>query len=132
MAFQNWSISIRQITAMAAYIALSTLAGCHSEERFRPEYLAGESRLVGGGLKIEWRAPEAGTVYLVEEHTRKLVQTFTLESGETYKFTVESVVDADDIETLLGIDIDDAQFLLYFKPVGESGSAARTDEPSRG
>jgi hypothetical protein len=56
-------------------------------------------------LTIQWEAPEPGTVYLVEKRTGKLVQTFTLDSGETYEFAVESVVEADDLETLLGINI---------------------------
>lgn len=132
MRFWHQTVGVKWAVLVVGFWGVLVFAGCHSQERLRPKYLAGESRLVGGGLKIEWQAPETGTVYLVEEHTRKLVQTFTLESGETYKFSVETAVDADDIETLLGIDIDEAQFLLYFKPVEESRSAVRTDESSRG
>lgn len=116
---------------LAAALFVIALAGCRSEERFRPEYLSGESRLVGGGFKIVWQAPVSGTAYLVERRTGKLVQTVTLGEGEIYKFAVESVVDADDLETLLGIDVDNAQLLLYFKPAGDRSWPARVDEPAR-
>jgi hypothetical protein len=131
MNLRKWGINAKENIAVAAVVGMLALAGCHSEERFRPEYLADESRLVGGGVKIEWQAPESGTVYLVEERTGKLVQTVTLAEGETYKFSVESVVDADDLETLLGIDIDRAQFLLYFKPFRGEVSPARADKPAK-
>lgn len=116
---------------LLAVLSVIVLAGCRSEERFRPEYLSGESRLVGGGFKIVWQAPVSGTAYLVERRTGKLVQTVTLGEGETYKFTVESVVDADDLETLLGIDIDNVQLLLYFRPAGGGVPPARVDGPAK-
>lgn len=116
---------------LVAVLSVIALVGCHSEEGFRPEYLAGESRLVGGGFKIEWQAPGSGTVYLVEERTGKLVQTVTLGEGEIFEFAIESVVDADDLETLLGIDIDKAQLLLYFRPAGDRIPPARGYEPAK-
>ncbi len=100
----------------AVFVGMVASAGCSSEERFRPDYLSGASRLVGGGLVIKWEAPEPGTAYLVEKRTGKLIQTVTLEAGQSYEFEVRSVVDADDLETLLGIRVASAQFLLYFKP----------------
>lgn len=116
------SFGCRMVDAGWAAVVLGfvmlAFAGCRSQEQFRPEYLSGESRLVGGGLKIEWAAPEPGTVYLVEERTGRLVQTFTLAEGEAYHFAVESVVDAEELGDMLGINIDKAQFLLYFRPAG--------------
>jgi hypothetical protein len=131
MGLQKRTTGSRRIAAISACAVFWTLAGCCSEERFRPEYLSGESRLVGGGFKIVWQAPVSGTAYLVERRTGKLVQTVTLGEGEIYKFAVESVVDADDLETLLGIDVDNAQLLLYFKPAGDRSWPARVDEPAR-
>jgi hypothetical protein len=104
-------------------VGILALVGCKTQDRLRPSYLSGESRLVGGGLKIEWRAPEPGTVYLVEKRTGKLVQTYTLATGETYHFVVESVVDADELQDLIGISMAKAQFLLYFKPAGQERAA---------
>jgi len=118
---------------VAGFVAALACAGCTSQqERVRPPYASGESRLVGGGLKIEWEAPERGTVYLVEHRTGKLIQTFTLQPGQVYQFSVESVVQADDLETLLGIGVDKAEFLLYFKPAGAKEPAVRPGEPSQG
>lgn len=116
MDVQDRVVGMKWVAVVAAFIGLLAFAGCSPQERARPVYLSGESRLVGGGLKIEWKAPEAGTAYLVEKQTGKLVQTVTLESGQSYEFKVESVVDADELEQLIGIDMDKAQFLLYFKP----------------
>lgn len=116
MDLRNRAVGTAWMAAAAVFVGVSMFAGCSSEERFRPEYLSGESRLVGGGLMIKWKAPEPGTVYLVEKRTGKLVQTFTLETGQAYEFSVESIVDAEDLSTLLGINVAHAQFLLYFKP----------------
>lgn len=118
-------IGVKWLAVVVVFVGILVFAGCHSEERIRPAYLSGESRLVGGGLKIQWRAPEPGTVYLVEKKTGKLVQTFTLEAGETYDFAVESVVDAEELEDLIGASMAKSQFLLYFKPAGGEGGAPR-------
>jgi hypothetical protein len=131
MSLRDRKINTRGGVVAAVSVLVLALAGCHSQERLRPSYLSSESRLVGGGLTIQWEAPEPGTVYLVEKRTGKLVQTFTLDSGETYEFAVESVVEADDLETLLGINIAKAQFLLYFKPAGGREPIVRAGESSR-
>jgi hypothetical protein len=115
----------KRIAVMTAAIAAAlSVAGCESPERFRLESLRGKQNLVGGGTKINWQAPEAGTVYLVEQTTGKLMQTQSLERGGVYHFAIESVVDAADMEDLLGIDIDDAEFLLYFEPAGSTESTS--------
>jgi len=121
---------MREGVVVAVAAVLLVLAGCHSQSRVRPAYLSGDSRLVGGGLKIEWKAPEPGTVYLVEKRTGKLVQTYTLDTGETYKFSLESPVDGDDLGSMLGINIDKAQFLLYFKPAGGREPILPSAEPA--
>jgi len=118
MDVRNQAVGTIGTTVATVFFGVLALAGCSSEERSEPDYLSGQFRLVGGGLVIKWKAPEPGTVYLVEKRTGKLVQTFTLEEGQSYEFAVESVVDADDLSTLLGIDVSRSQFLLYFKPGG--------------
>ena len=92
------------------------VAGCAPRGSARLEDLPGEQRLVGGGLMINWQAPEDGIVYLIEKRTGKLVETRSLHEGETYAFTVETAVDAADMESLLGINIAQTEFLLYFEP----------------
>ena len=76
------------------------------------------SRLVGGGESIEFEAPEDGTVYLVEKQTSKIIETRSLKEGDSYSFSVASGAQAQDFETVLGIDFSEARFLLYFKPDG--------------
>lgn len=124
MDLKDRTIGIRQIVVLTVSGVMLAFAGCHSKAQFRPAYLSETSRLVGGGLKIQWRAPEPGTVYLVEKRTGKLVQTLTLEAGESYDFKVESIVDAEELGDMLGVNMAKAQFLLYFKPAGkESGTS---------
>ena len=81
-------------------------------------------RLVGGGILIEWQAPEPGTAYLVEKRTGKIVETRSLDEGGVYSFAATSVVQADEFEQMLGIPFGKAQFLLYFQPTGEAGETA--------
>jgi hypothetical protein len=96
------------------------IGGCWSGHR--TARLPDTPRLVGGGMMIEWRAPERGTVYLVEKCTRKVVETRSLEEGGIYKFAATSVVQADEFEQMLGIRFSKAQFQLYFEPAGAAGT----------
>ena len=111
---------------MAAILAAVLLAGCESkQQRFHPpnaaggQYLPGRQYLVGGGLNIEWKAPEPGTIFLVEKKTGKLVQTRSLDEGDVFSFTVDSTVRAEELGDILGISLAKTQFLLYFEPAGE-------------
>ncbi len=116
---------MRALVGVAASFMVLSLAGCSTREPSKPAYLSEDAQLVGGGVKIEWQAPQAGTAYLMEKRTGKLVETVTLESGGHYGFSVESVVQADELQKLLGIEIAKAQFLLYFKPAGGGSPDAR-------
>lgn len=118
-AFVERNVGIAAILAMALAVA-----GCAPRGLAHLEDLPGEEHLVGGGLMINWQAPEDGIVYLVERRTGKLIETRSLLEGETYSFAVETAVDAADMESLLGIDIAHAEFLLYFEPTG-----SRNDTP---
>jgi hypothetical protein len=55
----------------------------------------------------------------LEKRTRKLVETRSLDKGETYSFTVDSTVRAQELGDILGVNLAKAQFLLYFEPAGE-------------
>jgi hypothetical protein len=94
------------------------LGGCGAERRTQLDRLPGNQQLVGGGFMIEWKAPEAGTVYLVEKATGKIVETRSLARDDIYTFSVTSITQADDLQTLLGIRFSRARFLLYFEPGG--------------
>ena len=103
------------------------IGGCGSSHQ--TARLPDTPRLVGGGMMIEWRAPERGTVYLVEKRTRKIVETRSLEEGGIYKFSATSVVQADEFEQMLGIRFSKAQFQLYFEPAGPEGADPEAGEP---
>jgi len=125
MCSGNWTGVCRSVGA-AVILAAVLLAGCESKQQgFRPanvangQYLPGRQYLVGGGLNIAWRAPEAGTVFLVEKKTGKLVETRSLDEGDVFSFEVDSTVRAQELGDILGIRLAKAQFLLYFEPVGE-------------
>jgi hypothetical protein len=111
-------------------LSLGLAAGCggskHPPVVRRPD----QPRLVGGGMTIEWQAPQPGTAYLVEMRTGKIVETRTLEAGEVYSFSATSVVRADEFEQMLGIRFAKAQFLLYFEPADEAGSAGQAPRTS--
>ena len=80
--------------------------------------LPGEEYLVGGGLMIDWEAPEDGTAYLVEKETGKIIETRSLKRGDSYSFSVSSGAQAKEFEEALGIEFSEARFLLYFEPTG--------------
>ncbi len=117
MYLENWT-SMSRSMGVAAILAAGLLAGCASKQQLGAAGLPGEQYLVGGGLTIEWKAPEAGTVYLIEKRTRKLVETRSMEEGKVYSFTVDSVVRAQELGDILGINLTRAQFVLYFEPAG--------------
>ena len=105
------------LTAAAGLLSVALVAGgCSSEERSQLSRIPGERELVGGGIMIEWRAPEPGTVYLLETETDKIVETRSMAEGDVYSFVVMSIVQAADFEELLGIKFSKARFLLYFEP----------------
>lgn len=106
--------------------------GCGGNKRPPAARLPDTPRLVGGGMMIEWKAPERGTVYLIEKRTAKIVETRSLEEGEVYSFAATSVVQADEFEQMLGIRFGKAQFQLYFEPAGAEGAATESNEPVRG
>ncbi|RPJ26927.1 MAG: hypothetical protein EHM35_14545, partial [Planctomycetaceae bacterium] len=96
MYLKGWTSMSRHVS-VAAILAAGLLAGCASDEDLRVAGLPGDQYLVGGGLTIGWKAPEAGTVYLMEKKTGKLVETRSLEEGDVYSFTVDSTVRAQEL-----------------------------------
>ncbi len=128
MLFQDRMISTRGAIAVAASVLLLTFVGCASRGRSPLVGLPNSPRLVGGGVMIEWKAPQPGTVYLVEQRTGKLVETRSLDEGEVYSFAATSVVQADDFEQMLGIRFAKARFALYFEPQDGTGEAAVAQE----
>jgi hypothetical protein len=123
MDFQDRTTGTKAVVIAVTSALVLTLVGCAERSRSSTDRLPGDRQLVGGGIMIEWRAPEPGTVYLVEKTTGKMVETHSLEEGEVYTWTVASTVQAEDLEELLGIKFSKAHFLLYFEPAGQGSSA---------
>ncbi|MBM4026636.1 MAG: hypothetical protein FJ280_14725 [Planctomycetes bacterium] len=105
--------------------------GCAATELAADSRLPDEPGLVGGGMLIEWKAPEPGTAYLVERRTGKIVETRSLAAGQIYAFSATSVVQADEFEQMLGIRFARAQFLLYFEPLAGESTVTVTSKPLR-
>jgi hypothetical protein len=104
----------------AVLFVLSFLAGCGTTRPLQADGLPGEEYLVGGGLMIDWEAPQDGTAYLVEKETGKIIETRSLKQGESYSFSASSPLQAQEFEQMLGISFSQARFLLYFKPAGQT------------
>ncbi len=104
------------------------VGGCGPQNQSAAVGLPDAPRLVGGGLMIGWKAPEPGTVYLVEQQTGKLIETRSLGEGDVYTFAATSVVQADEFEQMLGIKFAKARFALYFEPQDGAGEPAVAKE----
>lgn len=74
------------------------------------------SRVVGGGLSIEWEAPERGSVILREETTHRVVATQTLDEGNSFDFP-HSSSHQEALNRLFGDPMPtNLTFVLYFVP----------------
>ena len=116
MVFHDRTRVIGGVSMAAIFAAVLVLGGCGQNAPRRLANLPGEHRLVGGGLMISWKAPEPGTVFLVEKKTGKLIETRSLEEGDVYSFAVESIVRAEELQDMLGVNFSRTEFLLYFEP----------------
>ena len=63
-----------------------------------------------------WSAPSAGTAFLMEKRTRRLVETRSMDEGDVQWFTVDCTARAQELGDILGISLARTQFLLYFEP----------------
>ncbi len=111
------------VVLVVSSLGILALSGCGTHKPSPVVRLPDAPQMVGGGIMIEWKAPQRGTVYLVEKQTGKLVQTRSLEQDEVYSFAATSVVQADEFERMLGIRFSRARFLLYFEPASAEGLA---------
>ena len=97
-------------------LGLLTLAvGCASTSTGLPR----GSRVVGGGLSVEWDAPQAGTAILREETTRRIVATETLDEGDSFDFPSQAT-HLEAISMLFGDPMPtNLTFVLYFAPAAK-------------
>jgi hypothetical protein len=106
-----------QVAAAIAGLVMIA-AGCRTMGPLQGTDLPRDVRIVGGGFVINWDAPVAGTVYLVERTSGKTIETRSVEEGDTYDFEMslddESVVQT--FERAFGVPMKQAKLALYFKP----------------
>lgn len=121
MVFQDWKGAVCDASVAVMFMAVMVVAGCEPQRLRGPSDLPDNPQLVGGGLNVTWRAPVAGTVYVVEKRTGKMIETHSLDPGEAYTFRVESVVQAQELQDMLGVSFSKMEFLLYFKPADGQG-----------
>ena len=107
-----------RIAAIVLFVSGSLLAGCSTPRYLPADGVPDDQYLVGGGLMIDWKAPSEGTAYLVEKTTGKIIETRSMEAGDSFSFSVSSGSQAAEFEKALGIKFSDAQFMLYFQPLG--------------
>lgn len=98
-------------------VSASALTGCVSQlsSKFTDNGLPAERYLVGGGYSIKYVAPADGTVYWVEQTTEKILETRSVFEGDEVHFGSE-YMDPESVQQVLGIDLKDARFMLYFIP----------------
>jgi len=99
-------------------VGLMAVAGCSTTGSLGRGDLPTGVQVVGGGFMINWDAPTNGTAYLVETMSGKIVETRSVEEGDTYDF--EMSLDDEDVvkafENAFGVPMEKARFVLYFKP----------------
>ena len=101
-------------------LAIMFLAGCSSityykDTNFDSNGLPNHKYLVGAGLDIQWRSPQAGTVYLVEEKTSRIVITRSLDEDDEFEFNHGSV-EEEETKKIFGVNLNELRFSLYFIP----------------
>ncbi len=99
---------------------LSSLTGCSSmgfsaPGAFTADGLPKRAYLVGGGMYVQYMAPSDGRVYWVEETTRKILEMKSVKADQETEFG-SSDLDAGAVKKVVGVDLKDAVFSVYFVP----------------
>lgn len=118
------SVIRRTVTVGVVAGVVMMAVGCSTVGTWRVANLPSGGRVVGGGFSINWRAPAKGTVYLVEKVSGKVIATQSLDEGEVYEFEVDPGSEAVAFKTATGVNLADAQLVLYFKPADK-----KSDKP---
>jgi hypothetical protein len=110
-------------------MAVVSILGCASTHTgpFGSDGLPREKYFVGGGIMINWTAPQDGTAYVVMSAAgeSKIIQTqYIMEAGEfDFSMSVDDQEMVDQIEKVLGAKLSEAKFSLYFVPSPKEKSA---------
>ncbi len=123
MKIQRGMETGRTICAGGLMVLFVLMSGCGTNRSLQADGLPDEEYLVGGGMMINWDAPTTGTAYLVEKTTGRIVETRSMQRGDTYDFSIGSTGQAVEFEKVFGVKLAEARLLLYFEPAttGRSG-----------
>ncbi len=89
--------------------------GCSSlQPEFDANGIPAARYRVGGGFEIDYRAPATGTAVVVEDTSRRVWVTQSLDELETFTFRISA--DDPDLHERLGQNASAAKFSLYFLP----------------
>lgn len=97
-------------------VSLLYVTGCSSfnQTAFGHDGLPKEQYRVGGGLVIEYEAPQDGTFYLVDQKSGKFIATQSIDEGSTFDFSLPDT-DEDQYQELTQ-SLVNGKLVLYFVP----------------
>jgi hypothetical protein len=116
MVVQSHQAVSRGAAVVVAVGLMLIATGCTTLSQNQPETgLPRNLEVVGGGLTINWIAPTAGTAYLVEKTSGKIIETRAMNEGDVFKFEVDP--DQPTVfERSIGVNLNNARIVLLFKP----------------
>ncbi|HPD48249.1 MAG TPA: hypothetical protein P5279_01555 [Anaerohalosphaeraceae bacterium] len=112
---------MRWVIFVVGWLAAVGVVGCgrqvhRTEGDFTKCGIPERQFLVGGGFEVRYVAPADGTVFWVEERTRRIVVTRTVQKGEEVRLGERPAWR--DLEDTLGMYVRRMKLSLYFVPSG--------------
>lgn len=95
-------------TRIGMFALMAVLGGCVTSS------LPSGARLVGGGIKIEYKAPTDGTAIVLERASDRMVVTKSLAEGDDFSFEFDPTGAGQNETNLFSTN---AFFQLYFVPM---------------
>lgn len=109
--------AILRTSVLTSAVALTGLliTGCSSlQPPFDANGIPAARYRVGGGFDIDYHASATGTAVVVEDTTRRIWVTESIEEGDSFRFQIRA--DDSDLHERLGQNASEAKFSLYFLP----------------
>ncbi len=106
--------AVWMVLVMCVSLIYVTGCGSFSQTAFGHDGLPKEQYRVGGGLVIEYEAPQDGTFYLVDQKSGKFIATQSIDEGSTFDFSLPDT-DEDQYQELTQ-SLVDGKLVLYFVP----------------
>ncbi len=106
---------MKRVTLLCSLVVLAAWVGGCSESQYTRNILEHRKNLVGGGLFIDYTAPENGTVIYADSVSGKILATKSLLAGEKFEM---NLMKRDDAEKILEnyLDMSRLKPQLYFIP----------------